>query len=379
MIYLDNAATSFPKAPGVNKAVLETLNSAYGNANRSSHQAAINTTMLLLETREFLADLLGIKYEDRIAFTLNCTMALNMAIQGTVERGMRVLTSPIEHNSVMRILRDYEQRGNIELDIFDLDNNFQPDWNSFDKAIESKPDLLVVTAGSNVIGNIMPLDIIISKAKSIRCRVIVDGAQAVGHIPISVDELGADVFCFPGHKGLLGPTGTGAIYVSPNTELRPILFGGTGSVSDDELQPDFYPDLLESGTHNIHGIAGLKRATEFLLSEGIDSIREKKLKLMKLLYNGIEAIDGIRIYSTKPEENLGIISIVPDKGTIADLTSYLDRNDIAVRMGLHCAPSAHKTMKTFSGGGTVRLSPGPFTTETEITKTLEIIERYIRS
>ncbi len=378
MIYLDNAATSFPKAPGVKEAILDSLNQACGNANRSSHIAAQRTAMILYECRESIAKLLGIQSEERIAFTMNGTMSLNMAILGSVQKGMRVLTSTIEHNSVMRPLRQLETQGVIELNQFILDKSLQPEWNSFDKALSMKPDILVVTAGSNVIGNIMPLKEITDKAKKVGCKVIVDGAQAIGHIPLDFSEIKADIVCFPGHKGLLGPSGTGVIYVSPDTNIRPVLSGGTGSLSEDEMQPDFYPDMLESGTHNILGISGLNASVKYILKEGIDNIENKKRKLINLLYNGLTDISGINIVSSKPDRNLGIVSILPEKGSISDLTAYLDRNNIAVRMGLHCAPSAHKLLGTFDEGGTVRLSPGVFTIESEIIRTIETIEKYTR-
>lgn len=377
MIYLDNAATSFPKAPGVSEAVANTFNKPMGNANRSSHYASIRSTLLLLETRELIAELLKIKSEERVIFTPNATTAINMAISGLVKPGMKVLTSPVEHNSVMRPLRYLEQQGKIELIKFDLDDNMDYDKISLEECMKLKPDLLISTAASNVTGGIISINSLSKRVKEIDCKVIIDGSQLFGSVPVDLSDDNIDIFCFPGHKGLMGPSGTGGMYISDKIDIAPLIFGGTGSVSDEESQPDFYPDKLESGTHNLHGLAGLNAALKFLAQEKIEVIQSYKSKCLSYMYNELLELEGLSLLSASPVRNCGAISVIPNIGTIDEFTEYLDRKEIAVRMGLHCSPSTHKYYKTYDAGGAVRFSPGYFTSMSEIDTTIEVIKQYL--
>ncbi|MBN2830422.1 MAG: aminotransferase class V-fold PLP-dependent enzyme [Candidatus Cloacimonetes bacterium] len=376
MIYLDNAATSFPKAPGVAEAVAETFLQPMGNANRSSHHASIRSTIMLVETREMLAEFLRVKHEERIIFTSNATTAINMAIFGLVKPGMKVMTSPVEHNAVMRPLRYLEQQGLIEIIKFELNNEYDFDKKSVETTLAHKPNLLVTTSASNVFGNVISINEISKQAKEAGCTVIIDGAQTIGNLPVDLSDGNIDIFCFPGHKGLMGPAGTGGMYVSDKIDPKPILFGGTGSVSDEEYLPEFYPDKLESGTHNLHGISGLNAALQYILKETVESMHLEKHQKMEYLLQKLFKIDELQVLTASPERNAGVISLATKVGTITDLTEYLDKNDIAVRMGLHCAPATHKFLNTFDNGGTIRISPGHFTTQDELDRTIKIIEQY---
>jgi len=372
MIYLDNAATSFPKAPGVAQAVYDYLNIVGANAGRASYKNAREASGILFETRENLANLIGVKDDSCICFTSNATEALNTVILGAVKPGDRVLTSRMEHNSVMRPLRWLEATHNVKIIQFGLAANGEVDLDEFAEMLELSPDFVISTACSNVSGLIFPYQEMGRLAKESGAKYILDASQLIGMYPFKIDD-NMDAVCFPGHKGLLGPSGTGAFYVKDGFQFNPLMFGGTGSRSNEEFQPEFLPDKFESGTPNLAGLAGLNASLEFLLETGISKIRKHKLEIIEQLIKGLEKIDHIEIHSPKNlEKQIGVISITSEKMDISELTAILDKEDIAVRMGMHCAPSAHKEMGTFKLGGTVRLSPGYFTTSEEIERVLEV-------
>lgn len=371
MIYLDNAATSYPKAPGVIDCLSDFMRETGANAGRSSYRLARESSRIMYQARKNLSRLLNVSNAECISFTMNTTHSLNIAIKGMLSSGMTVLTSSIEHNSVMRPLRYLESIGKVKVLQFGM-QGFEPDWEDLIAKLDSKPDLFVFTAASNVFGIVMPFEKMNVEAKKRGIPVILDAAQALGTIPIDASQF--DIVCFPGHKGLLGPMGTGGIYVSENIRIAPLMQGGTGSRSSEEFQPEEMPDRLESGTQNIPGIAGLNRAVRFLLERGVSEIASHKHTLTKALSAGLKEIPEISIHSPESiEQNCGVISITSQKYSISELTYSLDKADIAVRMGLHCAPAAHKTYATYDCGGTVRFSPGFSTTVEEIERTLEII------
>jgi cysteine desulfurase family protein len=374
MIYLDNAATSFPKAPNVAEAVNKFITDIGANAGRSSYSSARISARLIYQTRKLLAKLLMVDNEERICFTMNATQALNIAIKGLANDGDLVITSPIEHNSVMRPLQWLKQKKGIRIETFKL-NNYEIDWLHLAALLHEKPAMLIFTAASNVNGLVLPYQEISGLARAASVPVILDAAQALGSLPICGSDY--DVVCFPGHKGLLAPMGTGGLYVNKNIELESLIQGGTGSHSSEEFQPDELPDLLESGTPNLPGIAGLKEALEFITALGIDSIRQKKSELALLLGEKLSCINGITIHSPlKAERQAGVISITSRKHSISELALLLDRADIACRMGLHCAPSAHKFLNTFKTGGTLRFSPGYFNTTCEINLVSDFFKDY---
>jgi len=372
MIYLDNAATSFPKAPGVANAVSSFLNDIGANAGRSSYKAARDSARIIFQTRTLLAKLLNTDNSERICFTMNCTQALNIAIKGLVKPGFKVLTSPYEHNSVMRPLRWLESKGEISVNTFKI-NKFEIDWQNLETQLDNHTDLLVINAASNVNGFILPFSKIARLARTLGIPIILDAAQALGTIPINAPQF--DVICFPGHKGLLGPMGTGGLFVAKGLELQTLIQGGTGSRSSLELQPTLMPDRLEAGTPNLPGLAGLHASLEFILNTGIKTIAAHKRQLTNRLLQGLATIEGIKIHSpAQPELQAGVVSITSDKHHVSDLAWKFDQANIACRMGLHCAPGAHKQLGTFENGGTLRLSPGYFNTIAEIDQVIEFLQ-----
>ena len=378
MIYLDNAATSFPKAPGTSAAVSRFLDEVGANSGRSSHPQAHESSSIIFNCREILADFFGNLDSDRIIFTSGTTEGLNIAIQGMAREGATILTSSIEHNSVMRPLRFMEQTRGVKVLKFSADRFGFPDLKDFHEKLKVKPDFLVFSAASNVTGVIVPFEEMALAASKKGIPVCVDGAQLAGSRKIDLTDTGIDLFAFPGHKGLLGPTGTGGLYIGEKADPTPLFFGGTGSRSSEELQPSFMPDKYESGTPNIAGIAGLLESVRYINKIGINKVTKKENMLSRLLIEGLAGIDDINIFTPLHEhEHTAVVSISSDRMNISDLTLKLDRKDIAVRMGLHCAPAAHRTIGTFGSGGTIRLSPGYFTTEQEIEETINIIREIL--
>lgn len=374
MIYLDNAATSFPKAPGVAEAVRDQILSPGGSAGRSTHAGAVGAGRLLFAAREELAFLVGCAEPERLVFTKNATEALNLAIFGAVRPGSAVVTSSFEHNAVMRPLRYLEAEKGVSLRVlsFGPDGSFDPA--EFDAALAARPGFAVFTAASNASGTLLPVDQLVARCAAAGVPVCVDASQVAGHRPLDADALGADYLCFPGHKGLLGPSGTGALVLGRNARPAPLLRGGTGSASDSEEQPDFLPDRYEAGTHNLCGLAGLLAAVRYLAAEGIDGIREKEARLCARLAAGLEALPGLRLYGPAADaDRAPAVSFAVDGVDTGELGAALDAAGIAARIGLHCAPAAHRSLGSFAGGGTIRLSPGCFTAEREIEKTIETI------
>ncbi|MDY6915926.1 MAG: aminotransferase class V-fold PLP-dependent enzyme [Candidatus Cloacimonadota bacterium] len=379
MIYLDNAATSFPKAPGIAKAVYNFLENVGANAGRSSHSSAQKASYIVYETREKLAALLNVKNSEDIIFTMNTTQALNTVILGFLEKGDTVLTSTMEHNSVMRPLQYLKKTRDIDIIQFQCNKFGFPVWKDFLQKIAQKPKLLITTGASNVTGSLFPFSRIAAAAKKQNVTYCLDAAQILGIFPIDIKNSGIDIVCFPGHKGLLGPAGTGGFYCNPNINLRPLTYGGTGSKSDSEIQPEFKPDKYESGTQNVAGLAGLNAALDFLFSVSIPKILERKSQITCYFIKKLQQIEELKLVSpTNIEKQLGVLSVISPQLSLSQITTELDKNDIATRLGLHCAPSAHKTIGTLNLGGTIRFSPGYFTTLKQIENTIKILKNIIR-
>jgi cysteine desulfurase family protein len=379
MIYLDNAATSYPKAPTVAKAVFDFLNDVGANAGRSSHKAAQKSSAIMFETREKLAAILGVSDSENISFTLNTTQALNTVMLGFLQAGDSVLTSTMEHNSVMRPLRYLEKNKSVKISQFQCDKLGFPVWDDFLTKIKKRPKLLICTAASNVIGTLFPFPKMATVAKQNKVTFCLDVAQIMGIYPFDLKNYDIDIVCFPGHKGLLGPTGTGGFYCNPKIELVPLTFGGTGSSSNLETQPELRPDKYESGTQNIASLAGLNDALDFLLTTSITKIRKHKVQISSYFIEKLQTIDELRlITSADLQQQVGVLSVTSPQLSLSRLTAELDRNEIATRMGLHCAPGAHKTIGTFEAGGTLRFSPGYFTTKEQIDETAKKLKKIIR-
>lgn len=372
-VYLDNAASSHPKPESVYLAVNEVLRNIGANPGRAGHTLALKAGQHIAKTRQVLAKLFTIQDPNRIVFTSNATEAINLGLKGLLAPGDHVITSSMEHNSVIRPLRFLETLG-IEITIVSGNPEGQIKAQVIEKALRKNTRLLILTHASNVTGGILPIREGAALAHKHGLLFMVDAAQTAGLFPISVTETGIDLLAAPGHKGLMGPQGTGFLYIGPDISLRPLIEGGTGSQSEVEIQPDFLPDRMESGTMNTPGLAGLGAGGDFLLHQGLKTIREKEIALSRMLWKGLKQNKKIRLYGPEqPEERTSTLSF-----NIADLNpqvvaSILDTAyDIAVRPGLHCAALAHRTLGTFPEG-TIRVSPGFFNTENEIDFLLQAI------
>lgn len=381
MIYLDNAATSFPRAPGVVEAVADCIRKLPGSPGRASHGYALAASELLYSVRARLASFFGIGRPERLVFTKNATEALNLAILGHLgpRIGARVIVSPFEHNSVMRPLRHLEASRSLGIESFPCSAGGSPDLDALSRMLARGADLLVVTAASNVTGAAMPLGSIIALARGAGVPVLVDASQLVGHRAFDIGESGASLVAFSGHKGLLGPAGTGGLYVGSGIELEPLVRGGTGSASESEVQPLFLPDRFEAGTQNLAALAGLGAAVEWLEGRGFAAIEARERSLRARLADGLRGIDGLALLPCDDEASaLPVVSATTGAASESDVARELDRRDIAIRMGLHCAPSAHRTAGSFPRGGSLRFSPGIFTTDGEIDETIAAMKEIMR-
>jgi cysteine desulfurase family protein len=381
MIYLDNAATSFPKAPGVVEAVASCMRNMPGSPGRASHAFAVEASELLYSVRELLAAFFGVDRPERFAFTKNATEALNLALMGYLgpRPGARVIASPFEHNSVMRPLRRLEASQGLRVELFPCSPGGSPDLSALAGLLSQGADLLVTTAASNVTGAALPLAAIIGLAREARVPVLVDASQLAGHRRFDIGASGASLVAFPGHKGLLGPAGTGALYVAPGLELEPLLCGGTGSASESELQPDFLPDRFEAGTQNLAALAGLGAALEWLETRGLGDTEAQEKRHRAHLVEGLRSIQGLSLLPCDDEEEgLPVVSVTTGSLSESDAALELDRRGIAIRMGLHCAPSAHRTAGSYPRGGSLRFSPGIFTTDGEIDETIAAMKEIMR-
>ncbi|RJP66025.1 MAG: aminotransferase class V-fold PLP-dependent enzyme [Candidatus Abyssobacteria bacterium SURF_17] len=374
MIYLDNAATSFPKPDSVREAILACMREAGGNPGRSSHRLARRASEVVFRTRQTLAELLGVGLSERIVFTANATEALNLAIKGILSPGDHVITTSLEHNAVVRPLHSLVRRG---LELTTIRTNGGPiDPNEVRRAIKSNTRLLVTLFASNVTGTVMPVREIGEIARANEIPYLVDAAQAAGAVSINLAELPVDLLAFTGHKALLGPMGTGGLYIAEGIDIEPLKEGGTGSDSPSPLQPEALPDRFEAGTLNVPGIAGLGAAAQYILERGSDAIMREKLSLSHRLEEALCEIPRVRIHSvTGASKRIAITSMTVDGMDSQEVAYRFDRDfDICVRGGLHCAPDAHKSIGTFPEG-TVRFSPGPFTTEENVDAAIKAVRR----
>jgi len=371
LIYLDNAATSHPKAPGVAEAVARCLTEGAGSPGRASHALARAASRLQFQAREAVAALLGLPAPERLVFTRNATEALNLALLGSLGPGATVALSSLEHNAVMRPLRHLEATRGVRLLVIPFDAQGRPDPAALEAALGQGPDLMVLTAGSNVTGALTPVDELAARCRALGVPLCVDASQTAGHLPMPAD---VRYLAFSGHKGLLGPGGTGALYLGPGADPRPLVLGGTGSRSESEDQPEFLPDRFESGTPNLPGLAGLRAAAEYLSARDAGS-GHALATLTDTLLRGLLALPGVAAPGPEPgAARAPVVSITVHGRDLGELALELDRRDICTRVGLHCAPAAHRSLGTFAGGGTLRFSPGFATTAGEIQATLEAME-----
>jgi len=375
MIYLDNAATSFPKPEVVYQVMDDFLRRCSASPGRSAHRLSIEAGRVVYEARESLARLFNLADPLRVVFTKNVTEALNLVLNGILRPGDHVITSSMEHNSVIRPLRSLEERG-VALTVAQCTTAGFLEPDQVESAIRSHTRLIVLTHASNVAGTLLPVAEIGTIARKHGVLFCVDAAQTAGAFSLDMVSMNVDLLAFTGHKSLFGPPGTGGLCIAPGAEdvLAPLIRGGTGSRSESEYQPSFLPDKYESGTPNTVGLAGLRAGVDFLLSVGVQTVREREKQLMQLLIDGLKAIPEVTIHgSGDADKQVAVLSLSVAGMTSAELAMELDEEyDILCRPGLQCAPTAHRTMGTFPTG-TVRLSPGYFTTEDAITATLDAI------
>ena len=378
-IYLDNAATSFPKPSQVTEAVEKTLRLNAANPGRGGHQLSLQAGRLVMECRETVARFFGVRDASRIAFTANATEAINLGLFGLLQPGDRVVTTSMEHNAVVRPLRALSERG-ITVARVQADRLGVVDPAEVRQACTDGTRLLVMNHCSNVTGTLQAIEELGPWCRSRGIVFMVDAAQSAGIFPIHVEQLAIDLLAVPGHKSLLGPPGTGFLYVRPGLELRPLLYGGTGNFSQQSTQPEEMPERLESGTLNTIGLAGLKAGIEFLEAVGLDHVRQHERDLLDRLIDGLADLPGVTLHGPLGTARHGGTLSFNAAPLDASLLGFrLDREyGICCRVGLHCAPEAHATIGTLPEG-TVRLSPGYFNTQDDIDRTLQAVAAIIAS
>lgn len=375
MIYLDNAATSFPKPPQVIRAVSGTMEKLGANPGRGGHRLALQAGRVVQACREEAARLLCMEKPERIIFTKNCTEALNLAISGVLKQGDEVLCSHSEHNAVMRLLKRYAAWGQISLRVLPPDGMGILQPHTLQEHITPRTALVVVCHASNVTGVIQPVARLGAICRENGVPLLVDAAQTAGVLDVSPEALRADMVAMPGHKGLLGPHGTGILALGGRIDPEPLMVGGTGSASESMLQPDLLPDRYESGTLNLPGIAGLLQGIRFARRYRSE-IHEYETCLNQRFRRQIAGLPGLRLLHHPDAACVGITSFVVEGMDAGHIADGLDASGIAVRGGLHCAPAMHTWLGTLQSGA-VRVSPGIYNTEQEIDDAAAILERIV--
>lgn len=375
MIYFDNAATTLHKPQEVIEAVIKAM-SSMGNAGRGNTSASMEATHTVFDTRENLAKFFNIKDSSRIAFTCNSTEALNIAIKGIFKNGDNVITTMLEHNSVLRPLYEMEEKG-VELSFVKADKLGNISYEEMESLIKNNTKAIICTHGSNLTGNLIDIKRVGEICKRYNLLFIVDASQTAGVFPIDVEGMNIDVLCFTGHKSLLGPQGTGGIFVREGVEIKPLKSGGTGILTYSKSQPQIMPTYLEAGTLNGHGIAGLNAGIEFINKIGMNKIREKEDSLMWRFYNGVKNLPHIKIYGDfSKKERCPIVTLNIGEYDSGDIAEELLNLGISTRAGGHCAPLMHEALGTVEQGA-VRFSFGYFNTEEEVDKVIEILKNII--
>ncbi len=377
-VYLDNAATSWPKPPEVIAAMHAYLENGGGSPGRAAHGKSLASARMAYETRDALSSLFNATSPDRVIFTKNATEAINLLLFGFLNPGDHVIVSSMEHNAVMRPLRQLESRG-VNLSVAACDPSGRLDPFTIKAALTARTRLVLLVHASNVTGTLLPIAEVANIAREAGIRFAVDAAQTAGVHPIDVQSGGIDFLTFTGHKSLGGPQGTGGLVIGPDVDLRPLMFGGTGSASESEYQPSFLPDKLESGTLNAIGIAGLGASLAALTEFGVENVLAHERKLMKLFRDGLKEIPDIEVYGPEnTAESVGVLSLNVASRPCEEVGMELERDfDILTRTGLHCAPAAHRTIGTF-GRGTVRFSVSRFNTESDIHAAIEALSKIAR-
>lgn len=373
MIYLDNAATTMKKPPEVIAAVVEAMNSL-GNSSRGTHATALSAARTVYQARVRLAELFHCPLSDNVVFTANSTEALNIALAGIIDPGDHVITTDLEHNSVLRPLYRLRDDSGVRLSIIPADEQGRIEIDRIHDLIEPRTRAIVCTHASNLTGDLVDIGRVGAIAQKAGVRFIVDASQTAGIYPIDMVGMNISVVCFTGHKGLMGPQGTGGLCIAPGVDIRPWIVGGTGVQTYSETHPAELPTRLEAGTLNAHGIAGLSAAVDFIRKTGMDTIRMREQALMRQFYDGVRGIAGVTVYGDfSAKERAAIVSLNIrgfDSGAVADIlaTDY----DIATRPGGHCAPRLHQALGTTEIGA-VRFSFSWYTEEAEVAAAIRAI------
>ncbi|MDD2406471.1 MAG: aminotransferase class V-fold PLP-dependent enzyme [Sphaerochaetaceae bacterium] len=373
MIYLDNAATSWPKAPHMAQACEHIFMHPIGNVGRSAHEGSITASRILYDCRKTLQDIIPPTHIEKIIFTKNATEALNIALFGFLAPGDTVITTPIEHNAVARPLSVLASR-HVKILFSPVDGYGKIDIDGFSKLLDAeRPRLAVFTVAGNVSGVINPVEELVASCASRDIPFVLDGAQAVGEIALSGFGEGASgALCFSLHKGLLGPTGVGVMALYGNFNPRALVYGGTGSNSDATMQPEILPDKFESGTLPIHSVAIGLHALRYCV-EHADTISRQRNITSDLLWEGLASLKQLRMISPR-EDRVGLVSVTTKETTISCIARYLFSHQVAIRSGLHCAPWAHKHFNTLAQGGALRFSVGYATTTEEVLKVIDLVK-----
>ncbi len=376
-IYLDNAATSWPKPEAVYEAVDHYLRHVGASAGRSAYREAVMAERIVANTRQQVAKLVGAPDPNSIFFTFNGTDGLNLALHGTLRPGDHVVTSVVEHNSVLRPLSELRKQKNVDVSYIMADGSGLIDPADVRAALRPETRMIVLSHASNVTGAILPIAEVGLIARENEVLFLLDAAQTLGHLPIDVTKLGVDLLAGPGHKGLLGPLGTGVLYIRPGVENSVVSLrqGGTGTQSDEEIQPNYLPEKYEVGNLNVPAIAGLQAGIEFLNQVGIEVRQKDELRMTEFLLGHLGEVGGVTLFGPhQKEERVAVLSLLVAGCSPQEVTVLLDCvYRIQVRAGLHCAPRMHRSLETSQCGGTVRLSWGAFTTEAELEATVDAI------
>ncbi len=376
MIYFDNAATSYFKPAQVVKAVAESVQKYSANPGRGGHEVSLKAAEKVYEARELLNSFFNGYASEYVSFTSNCTQALNIAIKGILKKGDHVIISCFEHNSVVRPLEKLKCDGFVEYSVFNVCENEEETLKSFEAAFQNNTKLCICTAVSNVFGTVLPLKKHSEIAHKKGALFFVDGAQGAGVIPLDMKKQGIDCLCVPGHKGLLGPMGTGAV-LHKNLDFDTVIEGGTGTDSFSVNQPKYYPERLESGTLNVPGICGLGEGIKFLNKYGVENIFNKETMLCEKLFYGLKSIPGVTLYSDfyNKKTQAPLVSFNFKKHHSESVAAALNEYGIAVRGGYHCSFCAHKFMGTESAG-TVRVSPSINNSEKDVNFLLNLLKKF---
>ena len=373
-IYLDNAATSFPKPKEVADAVYDFMINNGTSSGRGSYKKAMQSDYIVYKCRKLIGNLFNFDDPKKVVFTSNVTDSLNIAIRGILKENDHVITSSLEHNAVWRCLKTLEKDINIKIDTVECSKDGITNPEDIKKYIRKDTALIVFTQASNVLGTIQPIKEIGKIARENKIVFLVDAAQSAGAMKIDIKEDNIDILAFTGHKSLLAPMGTGGLIINTDIDIKPLKAGGTGGDSAYEYQPDYYPNHLETGTSNVSGIAGLRAAIKFLNREGIDNIHNKEKELTKYALQRLETVKDIEIYGPKDcEKILSVISFNIKNKRPEDISTILDQKyNIMLRAGLHCAPTAHSVINT-KDRGSLRIGIGYFNTKDDIDKLVEAL------